>query len=238
VNVDGYIATCRYYADFMAGYLGLPRERIHVVYPGIKLAGFAEAAPKLNETPVIGYFARIAPEKGLHVLADAFIHLRRQRDAPRARLRFAGWLGEHNRPYLDGIMKKLADAGLAREAERVDCPTQADKVRFLQGIDLFSVPAPYREPKGLYILEALAASVPVVLPRHGSFPELVEQTGGGLLVNPDDPVDLAAGLRRLLEDAALRRELAAKGRAAVRERFTAEVMARETARVLGGYVPA
>src|SRR5207244_6089464 len=107
--VDGYIATCRYYADFMANYLRLPHEQVHVVYPGIKLAGFDRpAAQPMNEVPVIGYFARIAPEKGLHILADAFIHLRRQPDAPRARLRFAGWLGEHNRPYLDTIMKKLA----------------------------------------------------------------------------------------------------------------------------------
>jgi glycosyltransferase involved in cell wall biosynthesis len=221
----------------MSSYLRLPREQVHVVYPGIKFAGLNGAvSQRASDVPVIGYFARIAPEKGLHILADAFIHLRRQTDAPKARLRFAGWLGEHNRQYLDGIMKKLTDAGLAGDVERVDCPTQADKACFLQGIDVFSVPAPYREPKGLYVLEALAAGVPVVQPRHGSFPELVEQTGGGLLVDPDDPADLAVGLRRLLEDAARRRELAAKGRAAVRERFTAEVMARETARVLGSYV--
>ena len=60
-------------------------------------------------------------------------------------------------------------------------------MRFLQGLDVLSVPTTYREPKGLYVLEALANGVPVVQPRHGSFPELIEATGGGLLVNPDDP---------------------------------------------------
>src|SRR5262245_28998060 len=232
-GIDGYIATCRYYADFMAGYLGVPRERFHVVYPGINLAGFDGAAPpRTTDVPVIGYFARIAPEKGLHALAEAFIHLRRQPGAPAAKLRFAGYLGAHNRGYLADAWKKLGNAGLAGDVEHADAPTHVDKVRFLHGIDVLSVPAPYREPKGLYVLEALAAGVPVVQPRHGSFPEVIEATGGGLLGNPDDPVDLAAGLRRLLDDAELRREFGRKGQAAVREKFTAERMARDTAALL------
>jgi glycosyltransferase involved in cell wall biosynthesis len=232
-GVDAYIATCRYYADFMAGYLGLPRERIHVVYPGIRLT---PAQPEIrnpkSEIPTIGYFARIAPEKGLHVLADAFIHLRKTPGAPPCRLRVAGWLGAHNKPYFAGILRKLTDAGLRDAFEHVDCPAHADKVRFLQSIDILSVPTPYREPKGLYVLEALAEGVPVVQPGHGSFPEWIEHTGGGLLVNPEDHIDLTNGLRRLLEDPVLRTELGRKGQAAVRERFTATNMARNTLAVL------
>ncbi len=233
-NIDAYIATCRAYADSMSAYLGLPREKINVVYPGLNLASFDSVAAERNSNgaPVIGYFARIAQEKGLHILADAFIHLRSQPSAPRARLRISGWLGEHNKPYLDGILKKLADAGLAGDVEHVESPEFADKVRFLHGLDVLSVPAPYREPKGLYVLEALAAGVPVVQPRHGSFPELIERTGGGMLFQPNDPIDLSAALRQLLEDHVLRRELSVKGKAAVRDRFTAEAMARETANVL------
>lgn len=233
--VDRFIATSCDYADYISGYLGLPRDKFHVVYPGINVDRFDAPPPPPRAEPLaIGYFARIAPEKGLHILADAFIHLRRQPDAPKCRLRFAGWLGAHNRGYLGGIMKKLADAGLASEVEQVDCPTHVDKVRFFQSIDVLSVPAPFREPKGIYVLESLAAGVPVVQPKYGSFPELIEQTGGGLLVNRDDPVDLARGLRQLLDDADLRRELGRKGQATVRARFTAEAMARATAAVLEG----
>ena len=79
--------------------------------------------------------------------------------------------------------------------------------------------------------------MPVVQPRHGSFPELVEATGGGLLVNPDDPEDLARGLRQLLEDPALRQEHGRKGQAAVRERFHADRMARETMAVYRRFLP-
>jgi glycosyltransferase involved in cell wall biosynthesis len=69
-------------------------------------------------------------------------------------------------------------------------------------------------------------------PRHGTFPELVEATGGGILVEPDDNADLAVGLRRMLEDHALREETGRAGEAAVRERFTAGSMARGVISVL------
>lgn len=229
-QIDSLIATCRYYADFMAGYLSVPRDKIHVVYPGIKFSETTARPP--NPIPTIGYFARIAPEKGLHLLADAFIHLRQQPGAPRARLRFSGWLGKHNHGYLEAILKKLDAAGLRGEVDHVDSPTYEDKMRFLSSIDVFSVPAPYREPKGLYVLEALAHGVPAVQPSHGSFPELIEHTGGGILVEPNNPVALADGLGRMLADNALRRETGERGRHAVRERFSAETMARNTLAIL------
>src|SRR5262249_7382468 len=107
----------------------------------------------------------------------------------------------------------------------------ASKVRFFHAIDVLSVPTVYREPKGLYVLEALANGVPVVQPRHGSFPELIEATGGGLLVKPDDPADLARGLREVLDEEARREEFARRGKAAVYDRFHARRMAEETVAV-------
>jgi glycosyltransferase involved in cell wall biosynthesis len=236
-EMDGFIATSGYYADFMSGYLEIPRERIHVVYPGLNLAGHGGPRPPANGAPpAVGYFARICPEKGLHVLAEAFCLLQRAPGAPPARLRVSGWLGENHRPYLEEVRRRLHEAGLGDRFEHVEAPDHASKVRFLKGVDVLSVPTTYREPKGLYVLEALANGVPVVQPRHGSFPELVEATGGGLLVNPDDPHDLAAGLRRLLEDAAHRTELGRKGQEAVRARFHAAAMAEETLAVYRKYL--
>jgi len=78
----------------------------------------------------------------------------------------------------------------------------------------------------------MANGVPVVQPHHGSFPELVEATGGGVLVAPGNPEELAVGLERLLLDTPLRNELAATGWRRVRESFSMERMARETAAVL------
>jgi glycosyltransferase involved in cell wall biosynthesis len=234
--VDGYFATSGYYADFMAGYLGLAREHMYVVYPGINLTGHGGPSEFRDRPPyTVGYFARICPDKGFHNLADAYMRLRRMPDVPPTRLRLSGWLGENYRSYFDEQMRTLADAGLAAEVEYVECPTHAAKVRFLQSLDVLSVPTSYREPKGIYVLEALANGVPVVQPRHGSFPELIAATGGGLLVEPEDPAALAIGLRQLLCNAPHRRRLGEDGQKAVRARFTAEQMARETAAILAQY---
>jgi glycosyltransferase involved in cell wall biosynthesis len=242
-EIDGFISTCHYYTDFMASYLGVPRERTDVVYPGLNLKGFGELSPsprlasRGSGAPLtIGYFARVCPEKGFHVLAEAFRLLCQMPGTPPCRLRASGWLGENNRPYFQEVQDKFKAWGLADRFEYVESPDHDSKIRFLQGLDVFSVPTVYREPKGLYVLEALACGVPVVQPRHGSFPELIELTGGGELVNAEDPHDLARGLRRLLDDAKLRGELGRRGRETVYARFTAEHMARETVAVYRKYL--
>jgi glycosyltransferase involved in cell wall biosynthesis len=235
-EMDGFIATSVYYADFMADYLGIPRERIHVVHPGLNLTGHGGPRPARSVPPYhVGYFARICPEKGLHVLVEAFRNVRETRGTPPCRLLVSGWLGDSNKAYFEENRKKLEQWGLADDFLYVESPDHASKVCFLQDLDVLSVPTTYREPKGLYVLEALANGVPVVQPRHGSFPELVAGTGGGLLVNPDDPEDLARGLRQVLEDAALREELGRKGKEAVHRHFNAARMAWETVQVYGQY---
>jgi glycosyltransferase involved in cell wall biosynthesis len=185
------------------------------------------------ESPLtIGYFARICPEKGFHNLVEAFIQLRQSPGEPVAKLRASGWLGENQREFFNEQITRLTAAGLASDFEYVDCPTHAEKVRFLQSLDVLSVPTTYREPKGLYVLEAWANGVPVVQPRHGAFPELIEQTGGGMLVDPDDPAALADGLLQILHDHVLRERAGRAGENAVRERFSAGVMARAVAAIL------
>src|SRR5262249_13362932 len=225
-HMAGFIRPSAAHADFMAGYLDIPRGKIHVVYPGLNLKGHGRPPPERSGPFTIGYFARICPEKGLHHLAEAFVHLKQTAPGLPCRLRVSGWLGENNKAYLEDIKKRLG--GHSEHFEHVESPDHASKMRFYQEIDVLSVPTVYREPKGLYVLEALANGVPVVQPRHGSFPELIEMTGGGLLVNPDDPVDLARALLQLGENPAQRRELDQEGKAAVHERFHGGKRAYET----------
>ncbi len=236
----GYIATSAAYADRMAAYLGLDRAKMHVVYPGIQTKAYAGAAARPAERPpTIGYFARLAPEKGFHNLVDAFILFggRASDGGESFKLKFSGWLGAKNKPYLDKQLAKLAAAGLSGAVEWVACPDLASKARFFQSIDVLSVPTTYREPKGLYVLEAWANGVPVVQPDHGSFPELIARTGGGILVPPNDPVALATALRELLADPLRREALGRAGYDGLMASHRAHHMADATLTVLNQYVP-
>ncbi len=85
---------------------------------------------------------------------------------------------------------------------------------------MLSVPTPYDEPKGVFLLEAMATGVPVVQPRRGSFTEIVEKTGGGLLVAPDDAAALADGLYELWKNADLRSTLADRAFTGVRTHYS------------------
>jgi glycosyltransferase involved in cell wall biosynthesis len=228
--VSRFIATSEYYADFMAGYLELPRRQVATAPIGIRFDGF-EPAPRAAEPGrpfTIGYLARIAPEKGLHLLASADIRLRRELGLPPARLEAAGYLAPEHRTYLAGVTQALAAVGLDGEFRCHETIDRPRKIAFLQDLDVLSVPSPYAEPKGLYLLEALASGVPVVQPRHGAFPELLEKTGGGLQFAPGDVRELADLLLELYRDPARRRDLGRCGREGVRHHYSAARMAERT----------
>jgi glycosyltransferase involved in cell wall biosynthesis len=232
-HVDGFIANSQYYADFMSGYLGIPRDRIAVVPLGLDTSDFVELLGndrmnRLDESNTIGYLARLAPEKGLHVLVDAFVYLAQNLGRRDIRLRIAGWLGEHNRRYVDQQLEKIRQAELTSNVDLVGEVDRRGKLDFLKSIDLLCVPTTYREPKGLFVLEALAAGVPVVEPDHGAFPELLARTGGGVLVPPENPVALAEQLANLLADQGQRTTLGRTGQIAVHRDFTAQRMAENT----------
>jgi glycosyltransferase involved in cell wall biosynthesis len=232
--VDAFITFSRDYADRMAGSLRLPRDRFHIVPLGIEAADFASPASAHShesKSLTIGYFARHCHAKGFHLLVDAFIRLRARPGMENIRLASAGWLGDSDRPFFDEQIAKLRGAGLESEYHYAGAVDRRGKIDFLRGLDLFSVPAVYQEPKGLYVLEALASGVPVVLPTHGAFPELIAATGGGELCPPDDPEALADALEKLVVDPVRRAALGEAGRDAVRRGFTTDSMARATLEV-------
>jgi len=224
LDVDRFAAPTKYFTDHATRHFGLPSERVEYVPMGIHVDDFKAANPP--ERPfTIGYLARICPEKGLAKLCEALIALRKSgRDC---RLQAAGYLGAGDGPYLQEIRKTLREGACDGAFEYLGEVTRAQKVAFLQKVHVLSVPTVYREAKGLYILEALAAGVPVVQPRHGSFPELIESTGGGLLYDPSDPTGLEKSLAHLMDDPGLRRDSSQRvftGRAS----FTDTIMAEAT----------
>jgi glycosyltransferase involved in cell wall biosynthesis len=231
-DVDAFVAPSRYYAEHMAPRLRQPAERIHVVWNGIEVGDFAPAAHP-PDPPVLGFFARMGPAKGLDTLVEAFLRLRQRGKVPGLRLEVGGACTAADEPFVRALQARLRQAGLAAEANFRPNLDRAAKRAFLRSLSVLSVPALCGEAFGLYVLEALACGVPVVQPRHGAFPELIEATGGGVLYEPGDLDGLVEQLERVLRDATHARALAEAGRRAVQERFSVRRMAETMLSVLG-----
>jgi glycosyltransferase involved in cell wall biosynthesis len=222
---DEFVTHSRFYRDHMARYLGIPVEKFRLLPLSIDLRGHT-GEPRIREGQpfTIGYFARVCPEKGLHQLVDAFRIFRRSH--PKSRLLAGGYLGKRDTAYFEQIKRDTADLG--DSFEYIGSPDRDGKQAFFQQIDVLSIPTVYQEPKGLSVLESLANGVPVILPAHGAFPELIQATGGGELVTPGDPKALAAALERFLLNPDLRLELGKRGRETVHGHFHPQVLANQT----------
>jgi glycosyltransferase involved in cell wall biosynthesis len=233
-HVDRFIAVSEYCASFMVDYLGIPADRMAVVPLGIDMAGYESRQPVAAATEEfrVGYFARIAPEKGLHVLADAYVRFRRRIGRGCVRLEVAGDMGAAHKAYLDDVRRTLDKLGLSGEFSYRGALDRDGKLAFLRTLDVLSVPTTYDEPKGMFLLEAMASGVPVVQPRRGAFIEIIEKTGGGLLVEPDEPDSLAEGLYQLWQNRPMAASLGARAFHGVRAHYT---VAQSADRLLAAY---
>ena len=232
-DVDLFVSVSEYYTDYMSSYLGVPRQKMRTVPLGINVADFAASAPLARDPFTIGYFARIAPEKGLHNLVEAYRILRQERGLPPSRLLAAGYRGHDQQAYYEGITRKVASWGLAREFHYAGTVDRDAKSRFLHSLDVLSVPSGYHEPKGLYLLEAMASGVPVVQPNHGAFPEMLQKTGGGVLARSEQPADVADAIMDLWRDPSRAADMGRRGAEGVRAHYTMQRMAEAMVQVYG-----
>ncbi len=244
-SVDGFIVQSEFFRGYMSEYFSIAPDRVHVTPLGLDVSDFSEfvddspGAGTSNanaDEKVIGYMARLAFEKGLHHLVDGFIELKSRPSTDHIKLKIAGWLGPEHRSYAQQQWERLDAAGLSQDYEYLGSIERAQKLDFFRQIDVLSVPTDFLEPKGLYALESLAAGVPVVLPRHGAFPELIEQSGGGVLCKPRDPVSLADSLERLLNDDQQAMALGQAGQAYVHQHRNSESMATATSALIERFV--
>jgi len=210
--IDVMVAPCRSQALTLGPRLGRDPAGIPVVLPGIAVQDFSPR-PELSGDPfTVGFLARIAPEKGAHLLLDAL--------PTGERLRIAGWVSPEYEAYVRPLEER---AEVLRDIDR------HTKIEFLRSLDVLSVPSVYGASKGLYVLEAWASAVPVVQPRIGVYPELLEAAGGGgLLFEPGNVDQLGAELEHLRTDPEQAREMGMAGYRAAHEIFSADRMARET----------
>lgn len=168
------------------------------------------------------YVGTLEPRKNLGTLVSAWELLRREDDAFPPLL-LAGGTGWHSRGLRRRI-ETLAPLGL-RHLGRVD---DGELARLYRGALVFAYPSFY-EGFGLPVLEAMASGVPCVTSDVSSLPEVAG--GAALTVNPRDGRELAAALRKLVDDRDLAAELAARGRRRAAG-FTWERTAQRTEEVL------
>jgi len=228
-DVQALIALNRYFADFMSDYLSVNREQIVVIPHGLNLEGHGERAENgASEVQRIGFLARICVEKGLHLLVEAAELLTQEDDVPPFELHVAGYLGAGDRTYFRELESHASEGPLKGKFFYHGELDRPGKINFLQSLDVFSTPTVYRESKGIPAMEAMANAVPVVLPQHGAFPELVAETGGGLLCEPHSAEDLAEKIAVILRDPQLGRRLGQQGRREILKKYHATTMAEKT----------
>lgn len=185
---------------------------------GVDLQHFAPAppAPPAHDEPralVVGTVKTLAPKYGIDTLIRAYALLAADRELAAAlprgmRLRLVG--GGEQRAELEALVRPL---GLQDQVEFAGATPHAQVPRWLHGFDIYAAASRLdSESFGVAVIEASACGLPVVVTRVGGLPEVVLEGETGLVVEREDPPALAAALKRLALDPALRRRLGARGR--------------------------
>ncbi|MEO6568198.1 MAG: glycosyltransferase family 4 protein, partial [Opitutaceae bacterium] len=199
---------------------------------GVSPVRIEEHGRDARAAPAIGFLARMSRDKGLDILIEAFIALVRERGDTTTRLKIAGAATAGDEPFIAQMKQRITDAGLVARVEWSPNLTREQKIAFLRGLTLFSVPAVYAEAFGLYVIEAMACGIPVVQPDSAAFPELVGAGGGGMCVPRGDAGALARAWQQLLADPSRREKLSREGRLSVEKHFSARTMCEQFTQVI------
>ncbi len=225
-HIDAFIAVSDYEKKNMCQLIGIPENKIFTIYNAINLEGI-EPAKIYPKEPVIGFLERQCYPKGLHVLVEAFIKLKKRNTVPNVKLRIAGGMTADDKKYIHNLQDLINKNGLSEDVEILPNLSREKKIKFLQGLSVMSVPTVHKEAFGIYVLESLAAGVPVVQPAHGSFPEILSKIGGGILFEPGNTEELVKGLEELLNNKKKAIRLGQEGRKAVHKEFGIKRMVKE-----------
>jgi len=229
-HVDAFIATSAWYADRMSGRINIGRERIAVVYLGVETDEFVPADLRFDP-PTLGFLSRLNEAQGFGILVDAFIELKQDPALKDLRLRATGGCTTADRPFVESVRTKLRRHGFEDSVDFLFEFQRADRREFLRTVSVLCIPVPHGEAFGIQLIEAMASGVPVVQPRAGAYPEIIEATRGGILYDPERSGALVEALQSLLRDPEHARALGQRGRAAVLERFGINREARDVLNV-------
>ncbi len=239
-HADLIVSVTDGFVDEMAA-KGVPRERMAVVKNGVDLSLFTPG-PRDNEVRrklgfqdkfLVSYIGTHGMSQGLGTVLDAAVLLR---DDPRIQFVF---LGEG--AMKESLVRRAKDEGIRNilflgQVPHREIPSyvQASDVTLvpLRKLEIFKATIPSK------IFEFLGAARPIVIAVDGEAREIVESSGGGLFVPPEDSARMAEALRMLAADPANCEEMGRRGRAYVEQNFSRTVLARKYLDLLAGVVSA
>jgi hypothetical protein len=219
-RLAAHVAVSEQTAQAIAGEARIPRERMLVVRNGVSEPDGGET--ERGSQPIIGGLGRLDPQKGFDVLIDALALL------PGVSAVVSG-----DGPEREALMRRAHDRAVADRFAILGWKDETGPL--LRSLDVFVLPSRY-EGLPLALLDAMATGTAVVASDVGAVSEAVVSGETGLLVPPDDPKALAAGIRQLLDDERLRQRLGAAARAAWQAEFTAERMQQRYVNLFTGLV--
>lgn len=219
-SVSLVVSVSRFYDQSLASQLGVSPSRRAVVYPGVRLEQFP-LRPTLPGTPALGFLSRWSEDKAPHRLVEAYQLLRKQTEFEGLELHLSGGWMLGDEPYVRTWRAPLAEAearGQVTFTRKFDHETRRELFGRLHLLVVTETrPPAFRR----YVLEALAAGVPVVAPPLGVFRELEGLLSGGLVLCNSEPAELAQCCAELLRDPAALLERGRRAHAAVQEHFSA-----------------
>lgn len=226
--VSHEVACSRYVAGQVTKVYRLPKRRVVVVHNWCDVERIATRAAVARRSrtcvgPVFGMIARLDPIKDHTTVLRAFARFLVK--YPDARLRLIG--DGPSRSILEALERELALNGSVEfVGTRLDVPEQ------LGSLDMFVYATTQQEGFGIVLAETMAASVPIVATDVGPCAEVLDGGRAGLLVPPQDPEALTAGMETLWQDADLRARLAAAGFATAQKRYSVYVAVRRLEELL------
>lgn len=224
-HFDLFLPVSHYYAEVMKSRLSIAKEKLFVCPPGLELADYAPPQTPPAE-PTLGFLARMAYVNGLDIAAEAFVRLASRPGLERLRLLICGGKNAADETTICSVRDKLAQAGLSERVHFFERFDKAERLAFLQRIHLLVCPVRYSPAYAMNVLEAMACGVPFAAPRTGVYPEWAQETGGGVLYEPNSPQALAETLEPLLQNPQQTAQMGQAARQAVWSRFDMEQNAR------------
>jgi glycosyltransferase involved in cell wall biosynthesis len=217
-DVDAFIAVSNFYASVAKERMKLPAEKMHTVHLGVDPADYP-FIDALTKDRNIGFISRMNAENGTDILIDAFIELKKEPRFHDVQLHLTGgWTGDDVK-YIKQQKQKLAQNGVSHSVHFWEEFEGDHRMQFLKKVQLVSVPVRNGEAFGIYLSEAMASGIPVVQPRLGAFPEIVETAGGGVIYEPNTPKALANALIDLLDNPERTERLSSEARKSVVDHF-------------------